>query len=266
MPFKAHPVFKTPKREAKIFRYMSFEKFMALIETSSLFFSSLHTLAELDPFEGEYSDANKAIDAITWNDLPPQLVERYETRERYELLKQARIFAREDGRKQKKITFANCWHIQDYESAAMWKLYTHDQKGIAIVSTVGRLIDSLASYTDFNVMIGEITYLNFDVDAISEGNMFSPFMHKRKYFDYEKEMRAIIWTAEDGKYPITVDTNPFSTSPGIRVPVNLERLIDYVILSPTTESWEDALMKSVIKRYGINRPTTISRLAVNPTP
>ena len=205
MSYQKHPEFITPPEETKIFRYMSFEKFLALLETQTLFFPSLDILAKQDIYEGEYSDVNKATDNITWAGLPQDSKDQFKTETMFNKYKELKKQNRQFIRNQRKIIFANCWHMQEHESAAMWKTYAQNQKGIAVTSTVGKFINSLRDYKDFNVMIGGIDYLDFSVHAVNEGNMLIPFMCKRRFFDYEKELRALIWTAENGKNPIEAE-------------------------------------------------------------
>src|SRR5205807_5294014 len=38
-----------------------------------------------------------------------------------------------------KLFCVSCWHVNDGESAAMWKLYSQEDSGIAVQSSVDRL-------------------------------------------------------------------------------------------------------------------------------
>ena len=42
-----------------------------------------------------------------------------------------------------KYNAINCWHMNDHESAAMWKLYLKSNEGIAVQSTYETLRDSI---------------------------------------------------------------------------------------------------------------------------
>ena len=64
-------------------------------------------------------------------------------------------FMWEESHKNQKLEMAiNCWHMNDFESEAMWKLYLKSNEGIAIQSTYQRLIDSLSN-TDLSIHIGD---------------------------------------------------------------------------------------------------------------
>jgi hypothetical protein len=45
----------------------------------------------------------------------------------------------------------NCWHLSEYESAAMWTLYEREGRGIAVRSTWSRLTESI---TDRRTILG----------------------------------------------------------------------------------------------------------------
>lgn len=47
--------------------------------------------------------------------------------------------------KDKKRVFVNCWHLNEYESAAMWDLYLKNEEGVAIQTTFNRIKKSLGT-------------------------------------------------------------------------------------------------------------------------
>lgn len=91
----------------------------------------------------------------------------------------------------------NCWHISDYESDAMWKLYLKGEEGIAIQSTYKQLSDSFNNYHENDVFIGVITYIDHEKDVIPWNNAYAPFVRKNKSFEkleYDG-MTLIYWIA-----------------------------------------------------------------------
>ncbi|MFH0913981.1 MAG: hypothetical protein V1849_01670, partial [Chloroflexota bacterium] len=114
--YKDNPNFIKPSNSnTKIWRYLNFTKFVSLLDKSALFFTRADKLD--DPFEGS---------------CPEKVIRFWEKKfgmkymdEFYEHLK--------------KFTLVNCWHISDYESAAMWKMYLKNNEGIALQSTFNRL-------------------------------------------------------------------------------------------------------------------------------
>src|SRR6202040_560368 len=51
--------------------------------------------------------------------------------------------------------YVNCWHMNEYESDAMWRLYSTANETICVQSTFKRLAEGLSSY----VSAGEVNYI-----------------------------------------------------------------------------------------------------------
>lgn len=91
---------------------------------------------------------------------------------------------------------AICWSSGD-ESEAMWKLYCSDGgqgQGLALRSQLAKLEESVAGH---DLIVSPVTYRFFH-----EGDAFDdeldPFMHKRKGFAYEQEVRLLKY--DEGHY------------------------------------------------------------------
>src|SRR5215470_12532868 len=192
-----HEAFIGPTNDqSPVWRYMDFTKFVAMLEAKALYFARADRLG--DSFEGSYSRANMIGRPEVYKDKIPE-----------EGLREiARIFSW-----MPKWTFISSWHLNERESAAMWKLYTRTDESIAIESTFAALRDCLPN----NVFLGLVKDIDYETEWVPEGNFFYPFLHKRKSFEHEREVRAI-WqelTGKDGR--ITVDA-PLSNL-GQEVPV-----------------------------------------------
>jgi hypothetical protein len=250
--YKSHPIFEPPTDENQtIWRYLDFTKFVSLIDTRTLFFARADQLG--DRFEGSASKLNVM--------LFPQL---YQTI--YQFLSNDDItsLAAQLRRSRQGFlswTFANCWHMNEHESAAMWGLYLKSDEGIAIKSSFARLKNGLTNATQ-DVYIGKVKYIDYGTEWIPDGNTLSAFLHKRKGFEHERELRAIIQTAPviDNK----IDFKLEQTSIGINIPVVLDSLIATVHVSPTSSDWFYDLVKSVLKRYQIPVAVKKSSLADDP--
>jgi hypothetical protein len=108
------------------------------------------------------------------------------------------------------------------------------------------------------VFLGTIKYIDYDVDFIDEGNAYHPLISKRKSFEHEREVRALLT-----RFP----TNGFEQPPkehGIAVPVNIENLIQKIYIAPSTPDWFASLVQSIIKRYGYDFEVVHSRLNEKP--
>lgn len=155
-------------------------------------------------------------------------------------------------------TIINCWHLNEYESAAMWKLYLKSNEGIAVRSTFNRLKVSFEAEKQ-DIFIGKVRYIDYEKDWLPEGNLLYPFVHKRKSFAYEQELRAII---QEFRYKENGDFD-WSKTPfdeGIYVQVDLETLIDKIYLAPTSPKWLFELVKAVTRIYKLDKEVLQSAL------
>jgi hypothetical protein len=149
VPYDPHPLFGHPSADTKIWRYMDFTKFVSLLATRKLYFSNIESLSASDPFEGLYTrhnlEAERQFLALAFDKLPEEARRAFSNEAswanfvRHATLGNQRDFAK----KQRRLTYVNCWHISSHQSAAMWKIYLKSDEGIAIQSTVGHLIESL---------------------------------------------------------------------------------------------------------------------------
>ena len=133
--YKDHPSFEPPSYDAVLWRYMDFTKFVSLLDRQALFFARGDMLD--DPFEGTFPKANAAVRAqIIGENIPEELREE---------AKQARsrVF-----RESRPSILVNSWHENDYESAAMWKLYAKDNAGIALRTSFNDFKSSLIDDQD----------------------------------------------------------------------------------------------------------------------
>ncbi len=140
----------------------------------------------------------------------------------------------------RKTMYVSCWHMNEAESAAMWTLYAKSGEAIAVQSTFTRL--SQCSEEDF--YIGVVKYIDYDRAVIPEGNSFWPFLHKRKSFTHERELRLIQWkevTKDKVWYP-----NP---EEGYWLPVKMQSLIERIFVSPNSSQWYVDLVIAVIEKF-----------------
>jgi len=236
-----HSDFLPAEKGTKVWRYMDFTKFASLLDTSALYFSRADRLP--DSWEGAHT---------TWGLIGQPnwvLAGEHQTRPFNRALRQH--------------TFVSCWHMNDVESAAMWKLYVSQNEGIAIRTTVDRLTSSFQGdeCAIFDVYVGRVRYLDYDREVFAEGNTFIPFLHKRLSFEHEHELRAIIQPILPGGKPL-VDSDPYAE--GLLVDVDLQKLIESVYIAPTSERWLKELVTNVAKKYGLGAPVLQSDLARDP--
>jgi hypothetical protein len=260
-----HPHFTLPdNRNAHIWRYMDLSKFLSIIDKSSLYFSQLTRLGKDDHFEGYLTNANLKVDDLTFDQIPTEwkTTGGINDEETFNIWKANQAGIREFLKKERDDIYVNSWHLRDYEYAAMWNQYARNDIGIAIQSTVDRLVNSLNKCSDIDIFVGLIKYLDYNREAIPMKNLLLPFIHKRKSFEYEQEIRALIWkTAKNypkGEIQVSTDLS------GFYIPVDVEILIENIFVSPNSSKWQYELLESITHKLGINRKILYSDISSNP--
>jgi hypothetical protein len=234
--YKEHPVFvQPPNEEIKVWRYMNFAKLVSLLESRCLFFSRADKQG--DPFEGSYPKINVSARLIVPEEIPEPSRSSF-----LESMKNLGKFTKEWRRH----VAVNCWHMNEHESAAMWKTYLTSAEGIAIQSTYKRLKVSLIDKEP--IFLGMVNYIDYQTEGIDPRNVLSAFMHKRKSYEHEREVRALII-----RFPIAddaLDLSKETITDGIRIMVSMENLIERIFVAPASPVWIEELVKSVVAKYG----------------
>lgn len=231
--YKPHPSFTVPEDEnTKIWRYIDFTKFVSLLDQQALFFPRVTKLE--DKYEGLYPKMFTDVNAEMYSSVP--------TEYREQVLK---TFLNESKRI-RNFMLVSCWHINDHESAAMWKMYLKSDEGIAIQSTYKRLRDSFNGYKEQDVYIGKVNYIDYEKEKIPPDNALQAYMHKRKSFEYEKELRVLVTEFSDWEQKEPTDTGRF-------IPVDLNEIIETVYVCPQAPPWFADLVKSVVTKYGLDK-------------
>ena len=160
----------------------------------------------------------------------------------------------------RRFTLISCWHINAYESAAMWRLYSRDHNGVAIKTDFVSLSESFRG--DEDIFIGKVNYVDYDQTFIREDNTMAPFLYKRKSFEHEREVRAMMQEipSRDG----AVDMSQDIWGEGKYHAVDLPSLIQEVLISPFAGNWFADLVQSVADRYELTAPVNRSPLADAP--
>jgi hypothetical protein len=247
-----------------LWRYMDFTKFVSMLESRSLYFSRTDLLG--DDFEGSLTRAEA------------------EERDRFEsrLRKQGRplVLHRSVGpkvRSEVQNSIVSCWHMNEYESMAMWRLYLTGTEGISVRSTFGNLAASFPQFDgrekgnnedmtekELRINIGVVHYVDFDGQVPLD---VPRILLKRKSFEHEREVRAVAKDRSWGNSPTFDEDGQPRTRfgrGGDYVPVDLERLIDAVYVSPDAQPWFAELVEAVVHRYDLTCPVQQSDLAKDP--
>lgn len=218
---------------------MDFSKYLSLLDQKSLFF------CRLDLFE----DSQEGLSPKNEIEFLENLLNKQGKNRVVD-----KSFLRQQEKWSRKNIAINCWHINDFESTAMWKIYLQTGEGLAIKSTFKRLCDSFHVHTDDEISIGIVNYHDYDSHLWGNKLWFN-ILNKRIFFEYEKELRAVIL-----RYPKEMNkakdvTELFKTAGimgGINAKVDLEILVEEVIISPFAPTWFKNLVSSVTTKYNSN--------------
>ena len=242
-----HPSFKEPENpEARIWRYLNLAKFLSLLEAEALYFCRIDLLG--DPFEGSRPHGEN----VFWEDI----LKKDETKK--DLVKHNKRVINDTRRMSRQRMYANCWHLNEHEPAAMWHVYSHGTASIALRSTFKRLRDCLPD----SIQIGLVKYIDYKTETVPFGNMFNYFLHKRKSFEHERELRALIWTM--GMTGWTLDWDVPPEQPGIEIPVELSKLVEQVVIAPEAPDWFSDLVPKIVDRYELGLQVQRSSLSAKP--
>jgi hypothetical protein len=239
---------------------MDLPRLLSIFDKGALFFPSAATLAEADPYEGE-----------------PVLAKIHAARECGEnemrrLRLQSQLF--------KHLNFFNCWHMNDSESDAMWKIYMKGTEGVAIRSTVERLNACFRNANE-TVYMGEVEYIDHSaIRALSDLTFgCSDYLLKRLAFQHEREVR--MGTYQSDVRPEFFDEVGFlrTLEPGVRVEdillypgrrgvyvdVEIATLIEAVVVSPFSPNWFSDLVTSLTGKLGYTFEVVSSEMS-RPSP
>lgn len=222
---------------------MDLSKFMHLLQTRSLFFSRASMLG--DPFEGAAPGQN-----VMWRQhvmqnrhTDPTLVPwRHLTDEQ---LSQQFMNSSQWYSQFRHQVAVNCWHMSEHESVAMWKVYSQSSDAVCIQTTYRKLAACLPAYT----YMGMISYIDYDNGWVREDNGFYRMMHKRKQFEYEREVRAVAWEELPDEHGEGVIRSNINYS-GLSVPIDLS-FIESVVVSPSSTGWFFDVVRNSVSQYAL---------------
>jgi hypothetical protein len=202
-----------------VWKYLDLSKFLDLLLSKKLFMSRSDKFE--DQYEGTFSEPTfEEIKKLAINN--PEFLNYYKTH-------------------REKVAISS-WHINEYESFAMWQIFTQNSEGLAIQSTIGRLQKALNPETNLKQYIGQVNYIDYKKEYIPFDDLFFPFLFKRKSFQYEREVRIISDTSDTA---ITIND-------GIKINVDISQLIDKIYIHPKSENWYKNLVIELVSKLGFD--------------
>lgn len=218
--FKKSKKYNDMQDSTILWRYLSFSKFLDMINTSSLYFCRLDCFE--DKLEATQPEGSKEF--VRMSENPGLAYERYKFDKQLEIIRS--------------MTYANCWHVNQEENPNMWNNYVmyHGNEGIAIQTTFKKLTQSLKTdRTVTDVRIQYIDYKTTNMDFFM-ANCADFLVIKDKQFEYENEMRLITLEESYPQYDEETDeisdTTKLFKHKGKKIEVDLNTLIQKIYISP----------------------------------
>ena len=246
--------FKKPTdTNIKVWRYMDFTKFISLLNDGNLFF------ARPDYFDDQFEGSLTKPTFEMFNKL---FSDHSAPRKNFgEFLESFR-----------KIIGINCWHMNEAESEAMWKLYLKGTEGVAVQSTYSKLAGSFHA-TKEEVSLACVSYVDYETHKFTYArgsfNFYELFTHKRTSFAHERELRAIVCNNSN---PGNIYEGPLAKEihqkahldGGKKITVDLNCLVENIYISPYSASWFSLLVEDSIAKYGYDFHVLKSSLEKSP--
>ena len=213
-----NPNIKLPEDpDTIVWKYLDLSKFLDLLLSKKLFMSRSDKFE--DQYEGTFSEPTfEEIKKLAIDN--PDFLNYYKTH-------------------REKVAVSS-WHINEYESFAMWQIFTQNSEGLAIQSTIGRLQKAVKPENNFDQYIGEVNYIDYRKEYIPFDDLFFPFLFKRKSFQYEREVRIITDTSKSN----------LRLNDGLKINVDLKQLIEKIYIHPKSENWYKKLVIELVERLG----------------
>lgn len=200
-----------------VWKYLDLSKFLDLLLSKKLFMSRSDKFE--DQYEGTFSEPTfEEIRKLSENN--PEFLNYYKSH-------------------REKVVVSS-WHINEYESFAMWQIFTQNSEGLAIQSTTGRLQKALEAEKKSKQYIGSVKYIDYKKEYIPFDDMFFPFMFKRKSFQYEREIRIIS----------DLSDSQLSINDGVKIDVGIHHLIEKIYIHPKSENWYKKLVIELVSKLG----------------
>src|SRR5919204_6109062 len=141
MAASLHPVFVQPTDKAvRLWRYMNLAKFVWSLQRKALFFARADQLG--DPYEGYYTRLHyEGADAYAKSLL--EQIKGHDVKITADQIKGQYMHALQFYKTFITEYFVSSWHMNEHESAAMWRLYTSLDESICISTTYSKLWKAL---------------------------------------------------------------------------------------------------------------------------
>lgn len=162
----------------KVWRYMSFARFLWLLQNKRLWFARADLLG--DPWE--ITLAGDQLEHVI-SHHPPLTLPLPEVMPETAMQRSERIITM--WRRQ---TFVNCWSASDYESHALWRIYCRSTEGVVLQTTLAVLRESVGE-----LPVHRVAY-QIPGSSRRTPTLADLVAKKRPMFAYEQEVRVVLST------------------------------------------------------------------------
>ncbi|WP_112067640.1 DUF2971 domain-containing protein [Herbaspirillum rubrisubalbicans] len=245
-----------------LWRYMSLDKFIDLVESKTLFFAPLAWFEKTDPFEGYLPQV--CMEAVA------SISRKFRDEHIGSVQKLAQLLPKSAGPQIEKLRedcemhlptmkalhknisaclMVNCWYRSNHESEGMWGLYS--RSGVAIRTSVKSLKTAILKDEKSPVIhMGAIKYIDFSDEKLKPSDCVTVDGHlmgmvKRIAYSHENEVRMYI-TGEREKGNLELK-KPAST----RISFDLESLLEAVVISPFAGASLDRSVRAICRWSGV---------------
>lgn len=151
-------------------------------------------------------------------------------------------------------THISCWHANNAESFAMWRLYAKSDEAVAIQTNYASLMHHLSD----PIFGGLVNYIDYECEDLPSLNLLQPLIHKRRSFEHEREFRLFAWelAADEGGDEIRA----LATPGGLAWPLDPNSYIDAVYVSPWAPQWFRSVIEQSARDAGLSCPVHQSNL------
>ncbi|HEJ1053364.1 TPA: DUF2971 domain-containing protein [Pseudomonas putida] len=262
-------VLKSLSDDMVLWRYMSLDKLINLLDDGGLFFAPLTAFQKSDPFEGYPPAAGlKAMYTLTdsaYKVARETLILAEAIEKPWSPVVEAAVQQAREGLADRPAKFralmdallkgmlVSCWYYSEHQSEAMWKLYGDQGKGIAIRTTVGKLKAALSGTLSDDqqktIFIGKVKYVDYSdtnitaADCVVDGHI-APLL-KRISYSHENEVRAFLSPDIDVSKVEEFVAKPFVADCDVRA------LIEAVYVSPFASNSFLKAVKAVVGRFDL---------------
>jgi hypothetical protein len=250
-----HPSIREPEDpDVPLWRYMSGKRFRWLVEKQRLYMPRMEQLARSDAREGTMADTQLEF----WKEL----IDKAETADRRtqheanfkRMLQFVEMF--------RQGWFVSCWHQNRSENFAFWRIYGHEEaacpecervtitsgESVAITTT----FDKLKLLLPAHIEVGAVRYLDYQIEGAGLFNMYDYVMHKRHFYKYEFEVRAVASAAWPGAARDHILANQVEGS--YAPPIDAKALVGEVVIHPEAKQSFREEVADICEKHGLPEP------------